>query len=124
MHGYAMFVILTYSIFRWFRKFEAIADDEDSDARNISPVNVSHVNFDETKPLPKQIGDGLASTSSKKCTSNAQENKNSINGQNDHDAESIIPTKGKIRRQSKSMENAYKHTQPTSRPSKIHKKNG
>lgn len=118
-----MYSCTIYFIFRWYRNFEANGDEEESDTKDISPLNVSYVNFDKTKPMQKQIGDGLPSTSTKKL-SNLQGKNNSMNGQNGDDAEmSKAPTKCKVRRESKILDNETKHSEPKP-PSKKHKKDG
>ncbi|CAF4923227.1 unnamed protein product [Pieris macdunnoughi] len=109
---------------RWFKNFEVNGEEEEIDAKNISPLNVSYVNFDKTKPMQKQIGDGPG-TSTKKSLVNAQGINNSMNGQNGDDAElSMAPTKSRTKKETKLLDNETKHSEPKSRPSKKHKKDG
>ncbi|XP_026752050.1 DNA-directed RNA polymerase I subunit RPA43 [Galleria mellonella] len=121
-------------------------DDEEYEPKPAQPINVSHVNFDKTKPYhQKQIGDGITQSSksiqkssSKIVSLSKQQIKiSSLSSENSTkqtnsklcpekskkvNSDISITEKSKTKRQSKTLESDIKQTESYSKPSKKHKK--
>ncbi|KAM3964435.1 RNA polymerase I subunit F [Aphomia sociella] len=121
-------------------------DDEEYELKPAQPINVSHVNFDKTKPYHlKQNGDGLPQTSknvpksnSKGATPNKQQlkinssspenNPKQINGKPSPEkiknvgSDTSVSEKTKTKRQSKVLETETKQLESSSKQTKKHKR--
>lgn len=113
-------------------------DDDDAETKPLPATNVSHVDFDKTKPYSqKQIGDGPSQATARNITKTNQFKHSSTVGENNvHvfngksgsskaknvDSENNIGDKSKIRTQSRINDSDQKQAETNPKPPKKHKR--
>ncbi|XP_059047127.1 DNA-directed RNA polymerase I subunit RPA43 isoform X2 [Achroia grisella] len=123
-------------------QFEPDGDDEDYESKPAQGINVTHVNFDKTKPYhQRQIGDGLPETSKNiqnngikskqkpKINSLSPEkytdqtnNKSNPKKSKKVDSDTSTSEKSKTKRQSKILDSDIKQPESSSKQPKKHKR--
>ncbi|VVC93690.1 unnamed protein product [Leptidea sinapis] len=98
---------------------ELVEDDEDpgDSMKPLKLLDVSYVDFDKTKPVQRQMGDGLPGSSNKKLNSSIKGVNSTTNGIN-----SATPIKSKAKKPNALVDTELRHSETISRLPKKHKK--